>query len=227
MFYTLSNLQKNHYSLKKKLFIFLQGIALFYLLALFSVMLMAGVDEFISKELNFPSIAKTFRESSFRIKEKYSPFFIIIIGPFLEELLFRLILVPNIKNLTFFTFILSVFISYGGVYPKEVDSKLFIVVFVCLMLSWLLWIILSRYNEIEIYINSLQKYLVMVFSLFFGLIHIGNVDKIYNELILLYPIYVLPQIIMGYFCSILRIKFGFMWGVGFHSFINGVTMLLR
>lgn len=122
---------------------------------------------------------------------------------------------------------MSIFISYGGVYPKEVDSKLFIVVSISLMLSWLLWIILDKYNEIEIYIYSLQKHLVIIFSISFGLIHIGNIDKIYNELMLLYPIYVLPQIIMGYFCSILRIKFGFIWGVGFHSFINGVTMLLK
>ena len=61
------------------------------------------------------------------------------------------------------------------------------------------------------------------FYTFFGLIHISNIDKVgtlHWKLSLFYPIYVLPQMIIGYFCAVLRLKLGLIWGVLFHSIIN-------
>lgn len=61
------------------------------------------------------------------------------------------------------------------------------------------------------------------FTLIFGLIHISNIDKVgtlHWKLSLFYPIYVLPQMIMGCFCAVLRLKSGLIWGVLFHSIIN-------
>ncbi|HAH56367.1 MAG TPA: hypothetical protein DCM02_14065 [Flavobacterium sp.] len=75
-------------------------------------------------------------------------------------------------------------------------------------------------------VDSLRKhcthYLIKFSILFFGLIHIANASVLHWELSLFYPFFVLPQIIMGYFITNLRLKYGFWWGYALHVLFNAI-----
>ena len=66
----------------------------------------------------------------------------------------------------------------------------------------------------------------MVSVVLFGLVHISNIETLHWELALLYPVYVLPQMILGYIFSVQRLKLGFIWGLLFHS-MNNLMVFLR
>jgi hypothetical protein len=61
---------------------------------------------------------------------------------------------------------------------------------------------------------------MMVSVVLFGLAHIVNIETLHWKLALLYPVYVLLQMILGYIYSVQRLKLGFVWGLLFHSMIN-------
>lgn len=110
---------------------------------------------------------------------------------------------------------LSIFVLYGGKYPTTFDSYLFFSILISLILSIFTYLYLEKYSIVN---KKNRKIIIFIAS--FGLIHILNFKPLHTELIWVYPIYVLPQISIGYFCSVLRIKIGFIWGLLFHSFIN-------
>lgn len=221
MFYTINNLYKNYrYPLKKKLFIFFKGFILHILFTFISILLIMSVEEFIVKTLNFPSVYELFKKSNLKITKHYNFFLVVIFLPLIEELFFRLPLIPSRRNITIFSFLLSILICYGGKYPQKIDLILLISISISLIISIAIYYIIKNNSEIEKIFHKVQKPIIIISILTFGLIHLGNIDKLYIELILFYPIYVLPQISIGYFCSILRLKFGFLWGILFHSLIN-------
>ena len=222
MFYSLKNIRNSdfHYSLKEKSYIFLKGLFLYFLSVSIIAMFIMGIDEIIVKNLNYPSIHDLFRKSKSNINNNYNIFLIVLLLPFIEELFFRLILVPSRRNITIFTFLLSLFLCYGGLYPQKIDWFLFLSITISSVTSVIILYFLNKNSKIELFFLNKQKILTIISFVTFGLIHLGNIEKIYWELILFYPVYVLPQISIGYFCSILRLKFGFIWGVLFHSTIN-------
>ena len=65
------------------------------------------VDEFLIKKMGFASVFKLMLESQKKIKGYYSIFMVVILGPLVEELIFRLILVPKRRNIAIFTFVFS------------------------------------------------------------------------------------------------------------------------
>jgi len=118
---------------------------------------------------------------------------------------------------------LSIFVLYGGKYPTTFDSYLFFSILISLILSIFTYLYLEKYSIVN---KKNRKIITFIFIASFGLIHILNFKPLHTELIWVYPIYVLPQISIGYFCSVLRIKIGFIWGLLFHSFINFIGFYL-
>jgi len=194
MFYSLKNIRNSdfHYSLKEKSYIFLKGLFLYFLSVSIIAMFIMGIDEIIVKNLNYPSIHDLFRKSKSNINNNYNIFLIVLLLPFIEELFFRL----------------------------KIDWFLFLSITISSVISVIILYFLNKNSKIELFFLNKQKILTIISFVTFGLIHLGNIEKIYWELILFYPVYVLPQISIGYFCSILRLKFGFIWGILFHSTIN-------
>ncbi|MGK0414323.1 MAG: membrane protease YdiL (CAAX protease family) [Polaribacter sp.] len=64
-----------------------------------------------------------------------------------------------------------------------------------------------------------------VFAIIFGLIHISNFNITQNVLILA-PILVAPQTILGGVFGFIRVRFGLGWSMGLHACYNGILMLL-
>jgi membrane protein len=183
------------------------------------------VDEFLIKKMGFPSVFKLMIESQKKIKGYYGFFLVVILAPVVEELIFRLILVPKRRNIAIFTFAFSFLIINKTYYLIEIDWLLLMSLAVSGLLSFLVFKLLKRKPEIETVIGKRQKITTIVSVVLFGLLHIANIENLHWELVLLYPVYALPQMISGYVCSVQRLKLGFIWGLLFHSMINLMAFL--
>ena len=225
-FYSLSEIDYRHkYPLIEKIKYFAKGILLYFVLQICALLLMFLVDEFLIKKMGFPSVFKLMIESQKKIKGYYGFFLVVILGPLVEELIFRLILVPKRRNIAIFTFIFSFLIMNKTYYLIEIDWLLLMSLAVSGLLSFLVFNLLKRKPEIETAIGKRQKIITMVSVVLFGLLHIVNIENLHWELALFYPVYVLPQMILGYVSSVQRLKLGFVWGLLFHSMINLMAFL--
>ena len=225
-FYSLSEIDYRHkYPLIEKIKYFAKGILLYFVLQICALLLMFLVDEFLIKKIGFPSVFKLMIESQKKIKGYYGFFLVVILGPLVEELIFRLILVPKRRNITIFTFVFSFLVLNKTYYINKIDWLLLVSLAVSGLLSFLGFNLLKRKPEIETTIGKRQKIITMVSVVLFGLLHIANIETLHWELALLYPVYALPQMILGYVCSVQRLKLGFLWGLLFHSMINLMAFL--
>ena len=225
--YSLSEIDYRHkYPLIEKIKYFAKGILLYFVLQICALLLMFLVDEFLIKKMGFPSVFKLMIESQKKIKGYYSIFLVVILGPLVEELIFRLILVPKRRNIAIFTFVFSFLVLNKTYYINKIDWLLLVSLVVSGLLSFLVFNLLKRNPKIETAIGKRQKIITMVSVVLFGLLHIVNIENLHWELALLYPVYALPQIILGYVSSVQRLKLGFIWGLLFHS-MNNLMVFLR
>jgi membrane protease YdiL (CAAX protease family) len=63
------------------------------------------------------------------------------------------------------------------------------------------------------------------FAIIFGLIHISNF-KITENVLILAPLLLAPQIILGSFFGFIRVRFGLIWSIALHASYNGILLLL-
>ena len=225
-FYSLSEIDYRHkYPLIEKIKYFAKGILLYFVLQICALLLMLLVDDFLIKKMGFASVFKLMMESQKNIKGYYGIFIVVILGPLVEELIFRLILVPKRRNIAIFTFVFSFLVLNKTYYIIKIDWLLLVSLVVSGLLSFLVFNLLKRNPEIEIAIGKRQKIITMVSVVLFGLLHIANIENLHWELALLYPVYALPQIILGYVSSVQRLKLGFVWGLLFHLMINLMAFL--
>ena len=225
-FYSLSEIDYRHkYPLIEKIKYFAKGILLYFVLQICALLLMFLVDDFLINKMGFTSVFKLMMESQKKIKGYYGFFLVVILGPLVEELIFRLILVPKRRNIAIFTFAFSFLIINKTYYLIEIDWLLLMSLAVSGLLSFLVFKLLKRKPEIETVIGKRQKITTIVSVVLFGLLHIANIENLHWELVLLYPVYALPQMISGYVCSVQRLKLGFIWGLLFHSMINLMAFL--
>lgn len=64
-----------------------------------------------------------------------------------------------------------------------------------------------------------------VFAIIFGLVHLSNFT-ITKNVLLLAPILVLPQILLGGYLGFIRVRFGLAWSIALHASYNGILVLL-
>ena len=225
-FYSLSEIDYRHkYPLIEKIKYFAKGILLYFVLQICALLLMFLVDEFLIKKIGFPSVFKLMIESQKKIKGYYGFFLVVILGPLVEELIFRLILVPKRRNIAIFTFVFLFLVLNKTYYINKIDWLLLVSSAVSGLLSFLVFNLLKRNPKIETAIGKRQKIITIVSVVLFGLLHIANIETLHWELALLYPVYALPQMILGYISSVQRLKLGFVWGLLFHSTINLMAFL--
>ena len=68
------------------------------------------------------------------------------------------------------------------------------------------------------------KYIFYGFALVFGYIHIFNFE-VSTSVILLSPILVAPQILLGLFLGYIRVKLGLIYSIALHALYNGVLTI--
>jgi len=126
----------------------------------------------------------------------------VIIIPFFEELIFRLYL--RYKNNYLLHFIISL-VSITGTRNEKKAEK----------------VITSVWKKKYTYIFYFS-------AILFGIVHITNYKLSYT-ILLLSPILIAPQILVGLFIGFLRVRYGFVWGFLLHALHNalfvGITIL--
>jgi len=198
---------------------------IFILISVVDFVFIFPLDFIITNFLHFQSIRGLIHETqkAFGI---YPFYLIIFIGPFIEEILFRLILNINKLNVSIFVGILFLKLLTGQVYQFNIFSLTFVF---NIILSIIVSSILYAYFPLEIiaFLNRKKRWLIIISIISFGILHILNIKVLHWQLALFYPFYVLPQMIMGYFITNLRLKYGFLWGLSLHILINASSFLLR
>ncbi|MDR0573671.1 MAG: hypothetical protein LBG96_06505 [Tannerella sp.] len=162
---------------------------------------------------------------------KHSPVVAICaftIVPLIEELIFRLPLVPK-KYFVFVSGILFLYISLGGKSYNTIFFHNCLKVTIFIILSLWLYFIISNitFAKISDFIHKHYRTYFYFLTLSFGLLHIFNADTIQWQIFYLYPLYVLPQIILGFAIAYLRNTLHFVYGLALHILVNLISILLH
>jgi uncharacterized protein len=210
----LKYLEKPRYIKSEKIdwSLFFKLLALYYFISV-PLGLIVGL---IIKFLKFHETE--FNYSSFRILLAG-----IILGPVIEEILFRFLLKPKHKNFIIFTcFTLSLAFMF---FLKE--SSIYSIIFLTVGIASFLLCLNNNF------LRKTQKYLLNHYCSFFylscilfGFYHITNYTPLNYKLILILPVIVFPQMIMGVFLGYIRIKFGIIFSILFHSITNIFPILV-
>lgn len=212
------------YDWKAKIKNLLLSYCYMYLAIILSaIFLLRPLDYLVTDILGFPSIIAAIGKSSDRIAT-ISFWFVVIIIPIIEEILFRLFL--NFKKNEICLSVFFMLLLALGI--RVTSDALFLLstwVKVGISLSVVVVLYFFVIDNIKFSIR-LQRSLTIVSIIAFGLMHIDNLEKIYYSLLLIYPFFVLPQMIMGYFGTNLRLKQGFVWGILLHCMTNLTFFLL-
>lgn len=153
----------------------------------------------------------------------YHLFLLILIGPLLEELLFRAFL--NFKKETLFIsiFLALIFFATDVSYYHLPTKQTFIQITLALFVSSVIFIF-SQKN-----IDKLKHYFgffLYISILVFALVHIKNFFPLKDEIIWIYPILVLPQFFMGFALAFIRVRNGLIWSIVLHIMINSLPALI-
>ena len=145
---------------------------------------------------------------------------VVILGPLLEETLFRLNLKITKLNMTAFLAVLLILITkvcfFSGMRLYFYLSSI--------PLFFLVYYTISLFNfpleGIATFLESKFKYIFHLSAIIFGMIHLSNYETIYWWMIIIIPIITAPYISMGYIFGYVRMKYGFLYGLLMHSTIN-------
>ena len=168
----------------------------------------------------------------FEVYGEYSVFFVIllisVIGPFLEELSYRLLL-TNKK--TWFLIGLFFFVSFNLqivvdlVSNENLSLLIFLAgIFVTFLLTILAFFLVSK-EQVLNWVNTYFNYFFYTISLIFGLVHLSNYSNL-QQVLLLMPILVLPQLFVTFIFGYVRVKFAsFWWAFAMHACYNFITSI--
>ena len=186
-------------------------------------MIINPLEFIIINILGFDSVLDEIKKNSFKLCNLKIATIIIII-PFFEELIFRLSLKPKIQYL-FISFFLIFFLIFGG--KLNLDLKFFEnyrwSIFLAASITFI--VVFTLKKTILNFIIQNNKLLICTSIFLFGLVHILNIANLNFKILLFYPFFVIPQMIMGYFITNLRIKYNFFWGYMLHVLINTTFIL--
>ena len=146
------------------------------------------------------------------------------IGPLLEECIFRLwqdykikhILIAGTVFLTLLVFKITGFNQQPIKYIYEGVLAFLAVIFILKK---------DRTAQTLHVTPKTRKCLYYLAAILFGLMHIGNFSPIHYQLLFIYPVFVLPQLIMGFGFGYTRIKYGFFFGFLLHCITNMIPLL--
>lgn len=147
-----------------------------------------------------------------------------LVIPFIEEITFRLWL--NFKPI-------SLAVTGSLIFYKTIKWKIFefnfysikdyILIFSTFIIGYLIFKTLKNPNilaKLNFLRDNYFKYFFYGNIVLFGLLHISNFKPLDFSIIYIYPFYVLPQLISAIFLGVIRIKYGFGWGVLLHVILN-------
>jgi len=150
---------------------------------------------------------------------------IIGIGPVIEEMIFRFPLKNFFKNI-----FISIAILFFVFVKKYIGIPL--TTLIALLIASLPYIVTFR-NEGERIINSLVKnnypYFFYFITLFFGFLHLSNLNNLTTSHYIVSPVIVLYQIQLGLYLGFLRVKYkaGIFYSIFVHAIFNSVPIVIK
>jgi hypothetical protein len=157
------------------------------------------------------------------LSKKYGPrlmlLIVFIVGPFVEELVFRLPLNLNISNIAIAISIIIYRCLAKHMFKFDPHSfASYFNFFVAFLVFLIVKSGLSRLSLDKIKSKYFAGYFYSS-AIAFGLMHIFNYP-IHYSIIFVYILFVLPQMTMGLFIGNIRMRYGFIWGFFLHVLIN-------
>jgi hypothetical protein len=214
----------------ERLIILLKTYGLLFLTLIFVAPLIVGADHFVVHVMHAKTINKASHDGMEHFFKKMGYWravvYIGLIGPLLEEAVFRLPLSLKKRHIAL---ALSVAIYlFSGVAFHNLTKIPGLNLGLQLLTCALVYVAATFFVPTGLSINDhrFRKHLIILSMCLFGLMHIGNYTPIQWPLIWIYPIYVLPQLLMGWAITFIRFKNGFWWGYALHCIINCVSLLL-
>ena len=193
------------------------------------VSLILATDQFVTQVLHFKAINQVQKNEMSHFFQKLgywkAAFYVCLIGPLLEEIVFRLPLSLKKKHIAI-AFAAAAFLFSGFLFRNITAQLINIGIRLSISVTIYFICIFLTPNNLSIIDHRFRKQLIILSMCLFGLMHVGNYSPIQWQLIWLYPIYVIPQLLMGWGITYLRFKNGFWWGFALHCIINSVSVLL-
>ncbi|RLJ33459.1 CAAX prenyl protease-like protein [Chryseobacterium sp. 7] len=158
-----------------------------------------------------------------------SLFLSVLLGPLLEEIVFRLWLIYDKINISISVAYILLWVSAKVFGVHWFSSIPYVLIFVLVFISIFtaLFFLLKRYENQKIisFWEKNQKLFIIISCIFFGAIHIGNYTT-NNNSIIYYFITFAPQIFFGFILCYIRIRMGFGASVATHSINNFIPLIL-
>jgi hypothetical protein len=187
-------------------------------------------DHFVTHVLHAKTINKAGQDGMKHFFQKMgywrAAVYIGLIGPLLEEAVFRLPLSLKRQHIAMGCAV-AIFLFSGGMFHHltkipALNSGLQLATCALVYVA----VIFLAPKGISITDHRFRTHLIILSMCLFGLMHIGNYTPIQWPLIWIYPVYVLPQLLMGWAITFIRFKNGFWWGYALHCLINCMSLLL-
>ncbi len=216
----------NKNSFAKKVEEFLIGMFCFVFIILITGLFLNICDMLIFKRFAF-SFLTTIKEKQAEGLKDISVFFIVLIGPFMEELIFRLPLVLKRRNIQISLCFLTLYYVGDKITKMSLGNYLTWIKIIPILLV----ILFGKHFILERHLILIKKTYFKIYfltlSIVFGLLHIINFYTVIpNNLLIFAPLFILPHIILGGFIGYLRIKNNFFIGLLFHCFYNLIVALV-
>jgi hypothetical protein len=159
---------------------------------------------------------------------------VVILGPFFEEVCFRLFISkkkwPFLIGVTFlvyqvFNFGLTLAISINPSLDKNPIVGIFFLILLCfLVITFTASGFLVSKENVEEFVGKNFNIITWFVVIFFGLIHLGNY-KNGLQFFYLAPLLVAPQLIAGSAMVFIRVKYNFWWAFASHALYNFILSL--
>jgi len=190
------------------------------------------VDKFVVSVLHHKSLndinTQQFKQLYKKLGTTVSVIFICLIGPMFEEAIFRLGLKFKRREVIIALFV--AFFYFGATFARKAvpANQGWIIVEICAaLLVMTIGICCYAIPNTPLNLSDQIKLRLTVLSMIlFGLMHAFNYKPLEWGLLWLYPIYVIPQLLMGWGLTYVRLKNGFAWGIALHCLINTVSTVL-
>lgn len=192
--------------------------------------LISITDGIVTHALHFKSIMGQDKISLHQMLQKtgyvFGLMYICLLGPLLEETVFRLPL--SFKKIHIAISLAVVMLFMGTLFP--VPKTLILSLRICLDvvkfgMPLAAFFLIRKFLPTEINLSdNVKKWLIITSMCLFGLMHVSNYSPLQWPIIWIYPVYVLPQFFMGWLMTYVRLKNGFIWGLALHCLINTTGM---
>jgi membrane protease YdiL (CAAX protease family) len=206
-------------------------IFLVYLLFAFCAnFILLLIDTLIVTPLYDYSVFQQLKLQTQKNKQVLGPtafFYVVIFGPFLEEIIFRLPLRLKKYSIGLSFGIITYYVS-GGSFKHFMATEW--ITYVRIVISIIILLSIAKFlptKRLDLIKTNFFKHYFYIVALVFALIHVANFAPFNMSVLFFYPIFTLPQFIMGLFFGYARMNYGFFVGWGVHTLINLMAFLIN